>query len=263
MYKAGIIGCGWIGVGISWVIPNKIKEDTHANAYKNCPKTDLVMVHDSILEHAQKAGEMWKVKFTSKLSDLFGLDIVSVCTPPETHLSIIRDIAPYVKAIYCEKPIAENIEDAKEIINVCEKNHAILQINHTRRFTNPIFRFGRELMDTGTHVFDLLRSMFGDLVYIDGKMARFKHGPLIEIQYVDTSNLPWDQSHIFEFDITHKGGVFITKGVQHLVECLELDKQSISSGYEALKTLEALLLFKESMEIQNGKETKGKGTPGQ
>ena len=50
------------------------------------------------------------------------IEIVSICTLADTHYQIIKDCVSYgVKAVFCEKPIANNLNDANEIIKLCKK----------------------------------------------------------------------------------------------------------------------------------------------
>ena len=220
MYKAAIIGLGRIGAGF---------EDSHMTAYRDCEDTQLVALCDineslmyewlSVMRNSAKLFTDYKRMITGNW-----LDIVSVCTPPETHCQIVCDIAPYVKAIYCEKPIATTLEDADRMIDVCHKYGVILQINHQRRFTQPKFRFSRGIFNTGTHMFDLIHQLFRDDVIVD-------------IEEVDT------EEPIFELDCTHNNDKMIPLGVAHLVECLKENKESVSSGEEAREALRMCLEY--------------------
>jgi predicted dehydrogenase len=239
-YRAGIIGCGKIGVGSDG------RPDNHLSAYLKHPEIALVGLCDtddqlvvgtfnkySALPHGTwPEGLMW-VAYLGMVKAR-NLDIVSVCTPAATHRQIVCDIAPYVKAIYCEKPIALTLEDADAMIEACDKHHVILQVNHQRRFTHPVMRFARDRINTGTHTFDLIRQYFGEITEIHQDWVETAHGQ-VDIQYVDS------QEHIFELDMVRTQEPMIRAGVAHLVNCLKTGKQSISSGEEARETLRCLL----------------------
>src|SRR3990167_878062 len=229
-YRVAIIGCGWVGVGyssdgITW------KRDTHIRAYQSNPRTEVITMCD---KDAQKV-----VRVFSKYSNLpagvwpadalwveylpmvkrMNLDIVSVCTSPETHSQIVCDIAPYVKAIYCEKPIADTIEDAQKMIDICHKHKVILQVNHERRFIHPKFTFSRGIMDNGTHAFDLLRQLFGQYLggyqrYSQKTFTMLFGRQWVEIEYKDTAE------RFFNLDCVRSSEPMIGKGVEHLVQCL-------------------------------------------
>ncbi|MGI4791951.1 MAG: Gfo/Idh/MocA family protein [Janthinobacterium lividum] len=77
------------------------------------------------------------------------LDIISVCTWPEAHASIVIDTARTgVKAIHCEKPMATTWGDAREMARVCNENGVKLTFNHQRRFLLS-FQTAKKLLDEG------------------------------------------------------------------------------------------------------------------
>lgn len=224
-YKVGIIGCGWIGIGQSHIAKDAKKEDTHFNAYKNNPETQVVALCDSKKSFIPD----WGInKYTDYMQMVTKrkLDIVSVCTPPETHKEIVCNIAPYVRGIYCEKPIASTLQDGWEMIQACRKNKVILQINHQRLFMMPTFRYSRGILDTGTHMFSLIRHLF-------------REGVSVYIEAVDTDE------HVFELDCTHNKDVMIPFGVAHLIKCLKENRQSVSSGEKAFEALRLALEYQE------------------
>ena len=61
-------------------------------------------------------------------------DAVVITTPTPTHLPLSRLAAEHNKHVFCEKPMALNLEECDGIIAACEKNHVLLQIGFMRRF---------------------------------------------------------------------------------------------------------------------------------
>jgi len=219
VYRVGIIGCGFIGVKAP---------DSHLKAYQDCPDTDLVALCDLFPIAKELTAEYDEYQYYEDMVENDDLDIVSVCTPPETHCQIVCDIAPFVKAIYCEKPIALTLEEADKMIDMCHKFGVILQVNHQRRFAPVKVRFSNGILNYGSHMFDRMRQLF--------------FNQWVRIEYIDTDE------NIFEIDCTSNNDRLIDKGVQHLVECLKEGKESISSGEESRKTLQVVLQFKEAYE---------------
>ncbi len=240
-YRTAIIGCGWIGCGISNNTTD-IKSDTHMKAYLDCPNTELVALCDN--KRFVPFTEIRQYDDYMKMVDCETPDIVSVCTPPETHCEIVCNIAPFVKAIYCEKPMATNLKECDEMIRVCHTHGAILQINHERRFMTPIFTFSRGIIDSGTHVFDLIRHLFGEVATVTKDYVITEHGLRININYVDTSGFPWKESHIGGFECMHSDKPMILKGVEHLVDCLNNHHESVSSGEDGREALRLTLEYK-------------------
>lgn len=102
--------------------------------------------------------------------------IVSVCTPTSTHRDVVLEVVKHesVKAILLEKPIAQSLKEADEIIDACGKKRIRLWVNYARRW-DPVYVkwFGDRasepsgeikaiighhhgpLLRTGTHMLDL------------------------------------------------------------------------------------------------------------
>lgn len=232
MYSAAIIGAGQIGCEFF---------ESHARAYKANTNTDLLAIFDRQLKKAIEASKKWDVLVAGnqywEMGEL-GIDIVSICTPPRTHLAVVKDMLmcnQSLRAIYCEKPIAIDIDEAKEMIELCKEHNVILQVNHQRRFGTPTFTFSRGIFNTGTHMVDLLRQYFGEVTDVTKNQIHFKN-IVVDIQELDI------EKPVFEFGIpTHD---LILKGVEHLVECLEKGHDSKSNGECALRDLEILWKLK-------------------
>jgi predicted dehydrogenase len=231
-YRVGLIGAGRIGVEF---------EDSHARAYKENPNTELLCVFDKKFDKAFNASCKWDIPTCGSdywMSGELMLDIVSVCTAPQTHLQIVKDMIlchPFLKAIYCEKPITILLEEAREMVEICREKKIILQVNHQRRFGTPVFTYSRGLFNTGTHVVDMLRQYFGDPIKVEKNKLTFKT-ITININEIDI------EQPVFDFKIpTHD---LIKRGVEHLVDCLDNGHDSISNGEEGLKTLEVLWSIK-------------------
>jgi len=232
MYNCAIIGAGRIGVEF---------EDCHARAYKVNPKCDLVAIFDKDLSKADAAASKWEVPIIGEQYWNMGelaIDIVSICTPPQTHLQVVIDMLACnttLKAIYLEKPISILLSDGIEIVERCKEHNVLLIINHQRRFGNPTFSFSRGLFNTGTHMVDLLRQYFGEVTNVTKDCIQFKHIK------VDINQLDIDKP-VFELKIpTHD---LIIKGVNHIIDCLEKGTKCLSTGEDGLKDIEVLWKLK-------------------
>ena len=217
--RCAIIGCGRIGTKF---------DECHAAAYKQAGQ-ELIAACDVNLDQAINACKKWSIPVAcTDIGDLNAeaIEIVSICTPPETHLAVVKEVMnlQFIKGIYLEKPIATTLEDADEIIRLCHEREIILQINHQRRFGRPAFFFSRGVLNTMSHGYDMLRQLHIPIEMVD----------IVEIK----TNKP-----IFELRIPTEG--LIAKGVQHLIDCVENHKQSISSGEEARESLKLCLEYME------------------
>ena len=62
-------------------------------------------------------------------------DIVSICTPIQTHFEIVKKcIETGVKAIFCEKTLSYSLEEAEEMLRLCKENNVIFGVNYILRW---------------------------------------------------------------------------------------------------------------------------------
>lgn len=266
--RAGIVGCGRIGSEFD-DDPKRKVVSTHAGAYSAVDEVELVAVCDLNKERLDKCGKRWNIPslyqdYRQMLAN-GRLDILSVCTWDSTHLEIVKEaVKSGVRAIFCEKPIADSLKNADEMIKLCNKKKVILQIDHQRRFDKfhqeirsflqdgklgriqqVNFYYTAGIANTGSHMFDLLRFFFGDVewvqsVYsqnkssnpndpnIDGIM-KFRNGTFCAIQACDVQEFL-----IFEMNcIGTKGRLNITHSGFD-VEFYEVRESEIFSGYKEI-----------------------------
>jgi predicted dehydrogenase len=197
--RAGIVGCGRIGSEFD-DDPRRKTVSSHAGAYTANGDIDLVAVSDLDEEKLQKCGKRWGVpslyKDYREMLREQKLDILSICTWNSTHLDIVREaVAAGVKAVFCEKPIADSLKNADEMVRLCGEKGVILQIDHQRRFdtthrkVRDFIQAGKlggiqqvtcyytaGIANTGSHIFDLLRFFFGDVEWVQAVYSR-SHAP--------------------------------------------------------------------------------------
>ncbi|MBD2865277.1 Gfo/Idh/MocA family protein [Paenibacillus oceani] len=122
--KVAIVGCGGLG-------------NVHASSYAKVPGVTVVGVCDiqpDLMENmAKRTGATAYTSFDEML-EKSGCEVVSVTLPSYLHKEYSIRAANAGKHVICEKPIALNLEDAAEMISVCEKNGVRLFIGHVVRF---------------------------------------------------------------------------------------------------------------------------------
>lgn len=225
-YRAAVVGCGRIGCAFD-DDPRREYVSSHAGAYAVTPKLHLAALADLDLKKVHHYADRFNVpgRYTDFLEMLKkeSPDVVSVCTWNYTHLDIVRAaVEQGVKAIFCEKPIADTLWAADEMIRLCKEPNVLLMIDHQRRFDpfhHEIKAFLKEgrlgriqqvtcyytagTANTGTHLFDLLRFYLGDVSWVEGRCSQnpspnpydpnidgwigFKEGPVAAIQACDVS----------------------------------------------------------------------------
>jgi len=136
--KLGIIGLGYIG---------KVHL-RHSLKIKNACVLAVADLSKKALNKAKKAGV--KKIFTNyeQLLKEREIDAVIIGLPTHLHLQCAKQAAEAKKHIFLEKPIARNIEEAKEILSTAKKNSVRLMIGYPLRF-NTAFRNLKKEIENG------------------------------------------------------------------------------------------------------------------
>lgn len=272
IYRAAVIGCGRIGSEFD-DDPKRKTISTHAGAYSAVDEIKLVAASDLNEQKLMRCGKRWRI--TSLYTDYRemlkkeSLDIISICTWNSTHLEIVKEtVKRSVKAIFCEKPIADTLKSTNEIIQLCNRENVILQINHQRRFDKfhqdikkfiddgnlgmiqqVSFYYTAGIANTGSHMFDLLRFFFGDVEWVQGVYSensapnpedpnidgilKFKNGIFSTIQACDVKSFL-----IFEMDCIGTNGRLRITSSGFDLEFYEVGESKLFSDYkEIFKTL--------------------------
>jgi predicted dehydrogenase len=125
--KAGVIGVGHLG-------------RHHARVYSQIPEAQLIGIHDTDSEKAQRIAKEFDTRYFENLSDLVErIDAVSLVVPTTFHYSLACDILGRGKNLLVEKPIAETVKQAEELVSLAGAKNVILQVGHIERF-NPAFK---------------------------------------------------------------------------------------------------------------------------
>lgn len=76
------------------------------------------------------------------------IDIVDICTPGNMHLPIALAAAASKKIIFCEKPLANTVAEAKQMLEAVRANGCLHMLCHNYRRV-PAVAFARELISAG------------------------------------------------------------------------------------------------------------------
>lgn len=137
--KIGIIGVGVIG-------------KHHIKGYEEHPDAKVVAIADIDEVKLKQVGEEFKIKnrFTDYREMLkMDLDAVSICTPPFAHCQPTVDAAMAGKHVLCEKPMALNAKEAKEMVEACRSAGVALEICHGRSRFNDTAEYVKGLIGSG------------------------------------------------------------------------------------------------------------------
>jgi len=76
------------------------------------------------------------------------IDLIDICTPGDSHAEIAIAAAQAGKAVFCEKPLANTIEEAESMLAAVEKHGVPHMICHNYRRV-PAVAFAKSLIDSG------------------------------------------------------------------------------------------------------------------
>ena len=132
-----ILGAGRIG-------------QVHAQAIAANADARLVAVADALPEAAaavaRSAGA--EVKSIDEIEADASIDAVVICTPTDTHATLIERFARAGKAIFCEKPVDLDADRVRACLKVVEESGATLMVGFNRRF-DPHIRALKRSLDEG------------------------------------------------------------------------------------------------------------------
>ncbi len=155
-----------------------------------------------------------KAKATTKYEDILKdkeVDAVAIVTPGSTHHKIAKDALKAGKHVLVEKPLALNLKDAKELVDIAGKKGRILMVGHLHRF-NPAIRQIRKDIEAGA---------FGKISYISTMGAG--NGPVRSDMSALWDFGPHDVSIAayllgkYPEEVSANGASYLKKGVEDVV----------------------------------------------
>ena len=133
MLKIGVLGAGHLG---------KI----HLKLAKKSDQLDLVGFFDPDKENAKAVEEEFGYHAFSSVEELIEhSDIVDIVTPTLSHFECAKKAIEAGKHIFLEKPIANSVEEAEEIIKLAKAKGVKGQVGHVERF-NPAFQAVKDII---------------------------------------------------------------------------------------------------------------------
>jgi len=187
--RVGICGAGYIG-------------GVHASLLAQDERVRVVAVHDIAVERAERLARSVGAAVTSTAKELIEtVDVVYITTPNTKHTALALAAINADKHVFCEKPMATSIGDARLVLEAASRSNRVFQVGHNRRFA-PVYATlkrwlsesqpphsahvkmnrgelinpgwvgdpdvtGGFLYETTIHMFDLMRFLFGEVTSLD------------------------------------------------------------------------------------------------
>ncbi|WP_087036081.1 UDP-N-acetylglucosamine 3-dehydrogenase [Thermococcus litoralis] len=139
MLRVGVVGVGNMGFH-------------HARIYSELARegrVELIGVADANFERAKEVAEKFKTRAFADYRELIKeVDAVSIAVPTSLHKQVALEFIENGVHVLVEKPIAESIESAEEIIKAAKNNEVVLMVGHVERFNPGVLKL-KEVLDEG------------------------------------------------------------------------------------------------------------------
>lgn len=135
--RVGVIGTGAMG-------------QNHIRTYSQMPNVELVAISDIDANRVNQLSKQYSVKGFTDYKDLLKLDLdaVNVVVPTKVHRTVALDVLNSNTNLLVEKPIADTVENAMDIVDAAHKTDLMLMVGHIERF-NPAVTKMKEIIDSG------------------------------------------------------------------------------------------------------------------
>jgi len=137
MIKAAVIGVGSMG-------------KNHARIYDALEGVALVAVSDIDTKSARAAASRYRARYYADHATMLDQekpDLVSVAVPTGLHHQVALDVIERGLDLLVEKPIADTVANAKEIIERAQAQGVQFMVGHVERFNPAVCELKRRLED--------------------------------------------------------------------------------------------------------------------
>lgn len=109
-------------------------------AFLKCAEAEIVSIASGHAENAQKTAQEFNIAhFTGDWRETVKrgeVDLICITTPPDTHREMTLFAIDCGKHVLCEKPMAMNAEEAREMTEKATEKGVLALIDHELRFQN-------------------------------------------------------------------------------------------------------------------------------
>jgi predicted dehydrogenase len=126
MLKVGVFGTGHLG-------------KFHLNNWKLIPEAEIMGFYDPNDETATEVSEKYQIRRYTDPGELLDLcDAVDIIAPTPAHFSLCEMAIRKGKHVFVEKPLANDMAEARTLLKLVKESNIKLQVGHVERF-NPAF----------------------------------------------------------------------------------------------------------------------------
>ena len=133
MIKVAVIGVGYLG-------------RFHTEKYSHMDDVDLVGVVDINEKRSIEIANEFGTRPYSDYRDIIDVvDAVSIAVPTSAHRDVARPFLERGIAVLLEKPMASDLNEAKDILSSANRGSALLQVGHLERFNPVILKLSKSI----------------------------------------------------------------------------------------------------------------------
>jgi predicted dehydrogenase len=126
MLKVGVFGVGHLG-------------KFHLNNWKEIEGIKLIGFYDPNDDTANEVSEKYQLpRFLDADKLIDACDVIDVVAPTTYHFECCEKAIRKGKHVFVEKPLANTMEEARQLVNLAEESGIKFQVGHVERF-NPAF----------------------------------------------------------------------------------------------------------------------------
>lgn len=126
MLKVGVFGVGHLG-------------KFHLNNWKDIKGVELVGFYDPSDIAAQEITQKYQLgRFLDAEALMDACDVADIITPTPFHFDLCKMAIRKGKHVFVEKPLANTMDEARELVKLVKESNIRLQVGHVERF-NPAY----------------------------------------------------------------------------------------------------------------------------
>jgi len=130
--KTTPVGIGIVGAGFA--------RTTQIPGFRDCMGAKVVAIASRHRERAEEVAQEFGIQHLAadwqELVARTDVDLISIVTPPATHMEITLAALEHRKAVLCEKPMAMNADEAKRMVEKARAANVLALVDHELRFLN-------------------------------------------------------------------------------------------------------------------------------
>ena len=132
MLKIGVFGVGHLG-------------KFHLNNWKEIEGVEIVGFYDPNNEAANDVAAKYNIKRFLQPEELVErIDAADIVAPTPFHFQLTEAVIRKGKHVFVEKPLANTLEEGKQLVNIAREANVKVQVGHVERF-NPAYTAIKDL----------------------------------------------------------------------------------------------------------------------